>query len=319
MVTTSVEKSINSPSTPPKLLPVKNRRRKFGRRGITASIAILPFVLFVAAFAAYPLIEVLRMSFSQTDIVDGSFVSSLVGIDNYARVFGDSSAWNSLRVTAIFIAASVLGTIVFGVGLALLVNRSVLFLNLARNVIIWPAVVTPVVVSLMWLLLFSPTVGGVNKVARTLGLPEQGWLDSAGGALTVAIFVDIWHWTPIVFLFIYTALQAVNDEVLEAAQIDGAGEKDMLRYIILPLLKPAIAAAALIRVIQGVKAFDEIYLLTRGGPNEATMLASLHVRNSFFDRLDFGYAAAMSIVMVIGTVLIVGLMLYVRNQVGRKA
>lgn len=295
------------------------RRGMLGRGAATATVAILPFVLFIAIFAAYPLFEVLRMSFSQTEIVDGSFVSSWAGIDNYTRVLADGRAWNSIMVTTVFIAAAVGGTLVLGLALALLVNRAVLLLGVARNVLIWPAVVAPVVVSLMWLLIFSPTVGGINKVAATLGLPQQSWLNSEAGALTVAIVVDVWHWTPIVFLFLYTALQAISQEILESARIDGAGEAQILRYIVLPLLRPAIAAAALIRVVQGVKAFDEIYLLTRGGPNDATMLVSLHIRNMFFDRLDFGYAAALSIIVVVATAAIVGILAFLRSKIGAKA
>ncbi len=295
--------------------PLRRGRR---RRG-TAILAILPFVLFVAFFAAFPLAEVLRLSLSNTAIVDGTFVSELSGFENYTRVLNDPRAWNSLRVTAIFILATVGGTLVLGLALALLVDRAVWLMGIARSMLIWPAIVAPVVVSLMWLLLFSPTVGGVNKVSRTLGLSEQAWLNTESGALTIAILVDIWHWTPIVFLFIYTALQALSSDILEAARVDGADEGAVLRYIILPLLKPALATAALIRLVQGVKAFDEIYLLTKGGPNDATMLASLHIRNMFFDRLDFGYASALAVIVVLTVLILVAVFTFVRSRAGSKA
>lgn len=295
--------------------PLRRGRR---RRG-TAILAILPFVLFVAFFAAFPLAEVLRLSLSNTAIVDGTFVSELSGFENYSRVLNDPRAWNSLRVTAIFILATVGGTLVLGLALALLVDRAVWLMGIARSMLIWPAIVAPVVVSLMWLLLFSPTVGGVNKVSRTLGLSEQAWLNTESGALTIAILVDIWHWTPIVFLFIYTALQALSSDILEAARVDGADEGAVLRYIILPLLKPALATAALIRLVQGVKAFDEIYLLTKGGPNDATMLASLHIRNMFFDRLDFGYASALAVIVVLTVLILVAVFTFVRSRAGSKA
>ncbi len=295
------------------------RRSLFGRKSTTAVVAALPFVLFIAVFAAYPLIEVVRMSFASVDVVDGAFVSSFTGMDNYAEVLSSAETWNSIRVTVIFIVATVLGTLILGLILALIVNRSVLLLGLARNVLIWPAVVAPVAVSVMWLMLVSPTVGGVNKVLQTIGLPEQSWLNTEGGALGVAIAVDVWHWTPIVFLFLYTALQAISHDFIEAARIDGASERAILRHIVLPLLKPAIAAAALIRVVQGVKAFDEIYLLTRGGPNDATMLASLHIRDMFFERLEFGHASALSVIVVLAVALIVGVLTYLRSKIGSTA
>ncbi len=304
-------------AAPAAVLRDGRRRRPHGRW--TAIVAILPFALFIAFFAAFPLIEVFRLSISRTSIVDGAFVSALSGADNYARVLADPRAWNSLRVTAIFIVAAVVGTIILGLVLALLVNRSVWLLGVARNILIWPAVIAPVVVSLMWLLLFSPTVGGINKVFRTLGISQQQWLDTETGALVVAILVDVWHWTPVVFLFLYTALQAISHDIVEAARIDGADERQILRHVTLPLLTPAIAAAALIRLVQSVKAFDEIFLLTKGGPNDATMLASLHIRNMFFDRLDFGYAAALSIIVVITVLVAVALYTFARTRLGRKS
>src|SRR5699024_8957880 len=136
------------------------------------------------------------------------------------------------------------GSLALGTLRPLLVDRAVWMLGIARNVLIWPAVITPVVVSVMWLLLLSPTVGGVNKVLLKLGLPTQAWLDSKIGAFLSVVVVDIWHWTPVVFLFVYTALRGLGQEVLEAARTDGATEMQMTTKIILPMLLPALAVVA---------------------------------------------------------------------------
>jgi multiple sugar transport system permease protein len=178
-------------------------------------------------------------------------------------------------------------------------------------------VIAPVVVSLMWLLILSPTAGGLNKLLETIGLPTQAWLNSGNGAMLSLIMVDIWHWTPVVFLFIYTALQSISDEVLEAGRVDGASEMQLLRHIVLPLVAPAVGAVAVVRIIMGIKVFDEMYLLTSGGPDGATTLVSQRVQLWFFQDLSFGKAAAFSILVVLFAAAVLGIFLAVRSRLGR--
>lgn len=297
---------------------VQATRERGGRRRPSggsrfAVAALLPFVLFLLTFAVYPLIELVRLAFTDTQVTDGNFVSSPSGIQNFTTVFADSTTQQSLWITLWFIALTVAGTVVIGTGLALLVSRAGWTKTIARNVFIWPAVVAPVVVSLMWLLLLSPTVGGLNKFLINLGLPSQSWLDSELGAFITVVVVDVWHWTPIVFLFVYAALQGISKETLEAARIDGANEGQITSHIILPMLLPAIAGVTVIRMVSSIKAFDEMYLLTRGGPDGATNVISLHIRTLFFDRLDFGPAAALSVSIVAVVLALVGGTFYGRR------
>ena len=290
---------------------VKSRRRS---GGATAVVALLPFAAFLAIFAVYPLIELLRLSVTETSVQQGLFVSQWTGLGNFQRALTDPEALSSALITLLFVVLAVVSTVLLGLGSALLVDRAVWLLGLARNVLIWPAVVAPVVVSVMWLLLLSPSVGGVNKVLATFGLPAQAWLNSKAGAFVAIVAVDVWHWTPVVFLFLYTALKGIGNEVIEAARIDGVTERQLLRHVILPMLYPAIAVVALLRLVMCVKAFDEMYLLTRGGPDGATNLISLHIRTMFFDRLEFGYAGALSVGIVIVIVLVVGGLAWARNH-----
>ena len=200
------------------------RRRRRGR-GATQALWVLPFLAFAVVFGAYPFAQVVRMAFSRVQLAGGQFVWTLQGPQNFTTVLAEGSGWNAIANTVVFVVAAVLGTLVVGTALALLVDRAVVMLPIARNLLIWPAIVTPVVVSLMWLLLLSPTAGGVNKVLGSLGLPEQRWLDSGAGAMTSVVVVDVWRWTPVVFLFVYTALKAIDASLLEAARIDGATER----------------------------------------------------------------------------------------------
>lgn len=280
-------------------------------------LAMLPFVLFGLVFAAYPLSQVVRMSVSDVQIRSGRIEWRLTGADNLARTLSDGGSWQAIANTVVFIVATVVVSLLLGLALALLVDRAVTLLPLARNVLIWPAVVAPVVVSLMWLLVLSPTAGGLNKLLRTLSLPEQGWLGDGPSAMAAVILVDVWHWTPVVFLFLYTALKAIDGSTLEAARVDGAREGQLIRYVVLPALQPAIASVVAVRVIMGVKAFDEMYLLTRGGPDRATTLVSQHIKSLFFDKLQLGEAAAFSLTIVLATAVVLGLGLLGRAAVAR--
>ncbi len=308
--------------TAPALIPVeragrlhrgRSRRTANGGGGRESILALLPFVAFLAVFALYPLYELGRLAFSETSVEGGVFVSEWAGLENFGRVFADPAAGQSAAITALFIVVVVTATVVLGLATALLAHRSVWLSGIARNVLIWPAVITPVVVSVMWLMVLSPTVGGLNKLLGTLGLPTQGWLNSGPGAFFSVVVVDVWHWSPVVFLFMFTALRGLDTDVLEAARVDGATEAQVFWRIVLPLLRPTLVIVILLRLVMSIKAFDEMYLLTGGGPAGATNLISLHIRATFFDRLDFGYAAALSIIIVVATLGSVGIAMGARR------
>jgi multiple sugar transport system permease protein len=281
--------------------------------------ALLPFAVFGAVFAAYPLAQVVRMAFSDVRIRQGGLEWQWSGPSNLQRVLGDGAAWQAIGNTILFVALTVALSLLLGLILALLVDRAVMMLPVARNVLVWPAVVAPVIVSLMWLLILSPTAGGLNKLLSTLGLPRQGWLATEAGAMASVVLVDVWHWTPVVFLFLYTALKTIDGATIEAARMDGASEMGLIRHIVVPLLVPAIGAVIVVRIIMGVKAFDEMYLLTRGGPNGSTTLVTQHIKTLFFDNLQLGPGAAFSLVVVIATAVVLGLFLFVRSRRESKA
>ena len=294
------------------------RKRKFstsfsGRRA-NAVIALLPFVAFLAIFAIYPLYEMVRLSFMRTEVFDGEFLSEFNGLDNFRKIPDDPQAINAIKVTLLFSLLCVIFTIILGIAGALMVQSSKIFKNWARNIFVWPAVVAPVVVSVMWLLILDPTVGLVNKILQSLGQQPQIWLDSKTGAFMSVVVVDVWHWTPVVFLFIYAGLNGINQEIIEAARVDGASERQIVRGIILPILLPTIAVIALLRTIMSIKAFDEMYLLTKGGPEGATSLISLHIRKIFVEVLDFGYASALSLCIVAVLALAVALSYFARQK-----
>jgi multiple sugar transport system permease protein len=281
------------------------RRRQWGR-GFRV-LSLLPLLAFLVAFTAYPLFQLARMSVSEVSIRGGEFVWGYTGVANYEAAASDDIARYSFWITGLFIAVTVPATVILGTLLAILVHRSVLLAGVARNVLLWPALIAPVVVSVIWWLILTPNFGSLNKVLESLALGQQGWLGNAVGAVTSIIIVDTWHWTPLVFILIFTAVQGVDLELLEAARVDGASDRQVYRHVVLPLLVPAILAASIIRLTMGAKAFDEMYVLTQGGPGTATTLVSLYIRSVFFDQLELGYGAAISILVIVAVAVALGL------------
>lgn len=279
----------------------RRRRRVWSPFGL---LAILPFALFLIVFGVYPTVQLVRMAVSKVKIQQGTFQYEPAGLENFARIFSDPDIAQVVAVTVIFIVSAVVLTVALGTLLAVLLDRAPFMRRVARRVLIWPTVIAPVVVSVVWLLLLSPTIGAVNKVLLELGLPQQGWLGEPVGAMVSIIVVDVWHWTPLVFLLVYTALQSVDPEVLEAARVDGAAERQLIWQVVLPMIRPVILTATAVRLVMCVKAFDEMYLLTHGGPNNATNLISLSIRTIFFDRLEFGYGAAIGVAVILAFVLL---------------
>ena len=300
-----------------KTTELQSRRKlstPFSGRRANAVFALLPFVVFLAVFAVYPLYEMFRLSFMRTEVFDGEFLSEFNGLDNFRKIQEDPQAINAIKVTLLFSVLCVIITLILGIAGAIMVQSSKIFKNWARNIFVWPAVVAPVVVSVMWLLILDPTVGLVNKILQSLGAQPQIWLDSKTGAFISVVVVDVWHWTPVVFLFIYAGLNGINQEILEAGRVDGASEGQLVRRIILPILLPTIAVIAVLRTIMSIKAFDEMYLLTKGGPDGATTLISLHIRKIFVEVLDFGYASALSLCIVAALALMVSTSYFVRKK-----
>lgn len=262
-------------------------------------LTLAPLVLLSLAFVAYPLFELVKTALGEVHLRGTELSWTFVGLDNFAKMWDDAVFPVTVMNSVVFIVFSVALSVFFGVTLAFTTDRLVRGQTLFQNLLIWPAVLAPVVISVLWLLILSPQLGLINKVAGVFGLPGQTLLGDPLGAMASVIFVDVWHWTPVVYLLVYTALRAIDSSIVEAAAVDGASYLTTVRRILLPLLAPAIAGVTIVRVIMGVKVFDEMYLLTYGGPGYSTTVISLYIRTVFFDRLDFGYGSALSITIIV--------------------
>jgi multiple sugar transport system permease protein len=175
---------------------------------------------------------------------------------------------------------------------------------LYRTVFILPILVPGIVIGAIWKLMYNFDFGVLNQLVGVIGVRPIDWLGNGATALAAVIAVDVWHWTPFVFLLMLAGLESLPQDVYEAARVDGATFFQELRYITLPLMLPTIVVTMLFRIIVGVKVFDEIYLLTGGGPGTATEVVSYTIFRRFFTEGQTGYGSAMSVIVLFGLALV---------------
>ena len=260
--------------------------------------SLLPAVLLFAVLTLYPVVNLVRMSVSTIEFAQGAEVWTFTPLRNLDLLRADDVVPPAVRNTLVFVVVAVALEMVLGLMLALLVAGVTRGKGLIRTVMILPILVPPVAIGSMWKLLFNYDFGVLNQGLIALGLPAANWLGSTQLALWSVILVDVWHWVPFVFLILFAAVEALPVDVLEAARVDGATRPQLLRRVTLPLLRPAIVVALLFRTILAFKVFDEVFLLTSGGPGNSTELVTLHLYKVFFEQNQLGYGALLSLALI---------------------
>jgi len=233
-----------------------------------AYLYVLPASLFLLAIFIYPLFYGLYLSLHSTK--EGFANLIFVGLKNYIDAFKAGSFWVSFNNTIIYTIASVITTVLLGFIVAVLLDRIKKGAIIYRVLLILPLGIAPVVSGSTWAMMMNPLTGIINYILGILNLPEPLWHTGFSTAMLSVIIIETWQWTPFPLFIIYSGLQMVPDEPLEAAEIDGASFLQRLRYIIIPLTWPIIAIAIIFRVIGASRSFDIIYAVTKGGPGYAT-------------------------------------------------
>jgi multiple sugar transport system permease protein len=256
-----------------------------------------PAVLLVAAIIVYPVVYTVWMSLQEW------FASSLtaprfIGAENYRKiVLGDPRFRDAVLRTLYFTALAIAGETVLGVAMALVFNREFWGRGLLRTLAILPMVATPVAIGLVFVMMYHPTLGVANYLLTVVGLPPFKWTYSSGTALYAVALVDVWQWTPLIMLIVLAGLASLPQEPYEAARIDGASALQSFWHITLPLLRPAIVVAVLFRAIDALKTFDIIFIITQGGPANATETINILLFNQAFSYFNMGYASSMAVAL----------------------
>jgi multiple sugar transport system permease protein len=265
------------------------------REWLLPTLFIAPAIAVLLALSIYPLIYSVTISLQQETAAGIEW-----GLGNFARLVSDNFFWTALGHTFVYAVAALTCEFLLGLGLALLLNRQMRGRGLFRASLLVPMMLPTVVVGVVWRLMLNPNFGAINGTLRQFGVDTESltWTASPRLALLSVIAVDVWQWTPFVFLVLLAGLQAIPQEPYEAALIDGSSQWQTFRHVTLPLLKPAILIVLLLRTMDLVRVFDQIFILTEGGPGFATETISLYIYRTAFRFFDFGYAAAMSFVLL---------------------
>jgi multiple sugar transport system permease protein len=261
-------------------------------------LLIAPTIAVLVALSIYPLLFAVKVAF-QT----GSGANVRWTLANFARLASDNFFLAALGHTLIYAAVALTFEFFLGLGLAVLLDRPLRGRSVFRAALLIPMMLPPVVVGVVWRLMLNPDFGAINGTLKSAGLNTDAltWTASPLLALVSVIAVDVWQWTPFMFLVLLAGLQAIPQEPYEAAMIDGASAWQSFRHVTLPLLKPAMLIALLLRTMDLLRVFDQIFILTEGGPGFATETVSLYIFRAAFRFFDFGYAAAMSFVLLLLT------------------
>lgn len=275
------------------------RQRGAPRRGrMFRRLALLPAVVVLLLLTVVPVLNLFAMALSEITFSRGSVSWTFAPMKNLQTLAADGLFRIATLNTVIFVVASVSIEMLFGTTLAVLAASMRRGKGIIRTVTILPILVSAVAIGAMWRLMYSYDFGLFNQILGVLGVGKVGWLSDASIALFSVVIVDIWHWTPLVFLILFAAAEGLPRDVIEAARIDGATRWQLLRYVILPLLGPAIAVAFIFRSIAAFKVFDQIVLLTGGGPGSSTEVLSLRLYRVFFEQNALGYGALLSVLTI---------------------
>lgn len=273
-------------------------------------LLLAPTLIILGVFGILPFIYVLFLSFHRWNPFGANPDRVLIGANNFRRLVFDTEFLTSIWYTLEFAFFAVASEIIIGYLLAQLFMREFPGKGFFRTIHTLPLIVAPIVVGSIWRLMTTPSVGIIPYYANGLfGLDINIGRD-AGTAFMFTVLMDIWHWTPLVTLTLLAALLSLPKEPFEQAQIDGASRSQIFWHITLPMIRPAILATVFIRMMDALRTVDEVWMLTGGGPGAATRYIGLHIWKVVFPKTDYGYGAAISVIVLYLT-LVMCWMLYV--------
>lgn len=266
---------------------------------------ILPAVIWIILFTVFPLLYALYTSTFSFRF--GQF-NQFVGLENFRRIFVDQNLHSGMRVTAIFVIVTVTVEMVLGFAFALLLNREIRGKNILRALMVLPLFATPVAMGYLGITLYYEQNGPINQLLRSLGGSGVPWLSNPFWSQVAIIIMDVWQWTPFVFLVSLAGLQSLSPDVYEAAEVDGASGWQLFRRITLPLMAPTLWLILLLRLVEAFKVFDIPASLTLGGPGRATEVYSLFTYRTALRFFDHGYAAVQGFLLLFIVMFIVTLL-----------
>ena len=284
------------------------KRGLIGRRDredSTKFAFLLPAVVWIVIFTVFPLLYAIYTSLFSFRY---GKINQFVGLANFGRLFTDANLRGALWITVTFVVVTLTVEMLLGFGLALMFNREIRGKNVWRAIMTLPLFATPVAMGYLGITLFYETNGPVNALISALGGTPPPWLSNPTWAPVAVMIIDIWQWTPFVFLVALAGLQGLPEDLYEAARVDGGSGFQLFRFITLPLMTPILWLILLLRMVEAFKVFDIPSSLTLGGPGRATEVYSLFTYRTALRFFDHGYAATQGFLLLFIVMFIVTLL-----------
>lgn len=281
-----------------------SKRKRITVRGLknigNVLLFTLPAMLPMVLFWIYPIINTGWLSFTDWDYMTPEY--NLVGIENYQNIFTDSRFWEAMTHTILFAVGTVIPILMFGLILALLMRNKFRGSAVYKFLIFSPWITPTVAISIIWNWIFLPNGGLANQVLKILNLPASQWTQSSDSALMSVIIVTVWKSIGYAMIFYITALEKIPQERIEAASLDGANKLQKFRYIIFPGISPTTFFLSVVTMVDSLKAYDQIQILTQGGPSGSTRTLTYLYYQLGFEEFNMGAASAVAIVLIMITV-----------------
>jgi multiple sugar transport system permease protein len=271
-------------------------------------IFLVPSMTVLAVILVYPLAYSLGLSFYNYYLPVPR--TTFVGLDNFRFILGDDAFWEALGVTARFTGAAVSIEVVLGIAVALLLDTRIPCRRFVNTVVLLPMAITPAVAGLLMRWMFESNWGLVNYFLGLVGVRGPGWTGDPAWALWSIIFADVWQNTPFVILVVYAGLQSVPVEPLEAAMVDGASRAQTLAHVVFPFLRPLVLFVLIIRSMDAFRIFDQVFVMTGGGPGTTTQTITFYNYVMAFRQLRMGRASALGVITLLILSLVIGAWIY---------
>lgn len=256
---------------------------------------LLPGMAYLVLVRILPVFFTAYMSLTDWNLASAT-PPRFVGLANYGDILTDGSFLEALGRTLLFTVVVTTIELVLGVAIALMLRRDFAGRGFFRAILLTPMILTPAVIGMIWYIMFHNSIGPLNWLLGLVGVGPVDWLTDPDLALISVMITDVWHWTPFMFLLAYSAMQVIPNELYESAQVDGATPWQTTSLITIPLIKQTLLVAIILRSMDAFDVFAEPYVMTGGGPGNATEMLSIHIYRQAFGFFNVGYAGAMVVV-----------------------
>lgn len=292
------------------------------RRRRTGYAALAPALLVLLLILAYPILQSMLLSLQELRAAGGTFEGRFIGLANYAALLEDRTFRAALATTAYFTAIEVAAVVLLALGVALLLNHPLGRAGIFRIILLLPWAIAPVANAVLWKWILHANYGILNTLLTGLGVVDHNviWLGTARMALNTVLAIDIWKSVPFIAILLLAGLSKVPPVLYRAARLDGANAWQQFRHITLPQLRPTMAVAVILQTLWSLRIFDLIFVLTKGGPADGTVLLNFLAYRTTFNFLDLGYGAAIAnVIFAVSFMLALGYIWLLRPGLQKSA